>query len=647
MPDAATATTMDRGRATWPFWLVLAIGVALRLPRPPLPALWNDEAWRAIVISESPSLPALLETTGAYGGWMLLGDWALGRIGLALLGDGPLAFRLWPFLAGVACIPLAWSLVRRIAGDGAALFAAALIAVGPGFVLFSREFKPFAADLALCLLVLRLAVGARTVRSEVGLCAALCLHALGSLSFAFVHPAVVLYRVIHRGRRGVREWALLALPAALFVAYGVGLLLPQRRGLARVQALWDEAYPTSVAGAVDAFLRMPTFLDLFVPLGAAVVGLAYFVAMPLVSWARRDGVAWLLGVPFAVHFAASALELYPLFGRTAYYLYGLMAVSLAYAGGHLVARLRGRLGTSGRRALALALVVAGVAVVVTRDVRDPYYVPTRPVRDIVGAIGAAASWPPDMGRRALVALDDRYRPGDSVLVGPHMAYTFTHHKARWLPGLPALAPLDLTAVNRRLMLQDRTSERLCRSYAERASERAIGPRLWLLASMNYRPEVYEDVFTRAGVVDFVVRERNQGLIGVRLEDPATPPPCLGGDPLESFELASDGASDGAWDRRRFRVEHFPSYFQLHLGVETEAPWSEWELVVRLLGEDDRPIAESRVDPSHRHRGWLRLTERDWPLDDPFDAAGVRALEFGLRAAGGRPVQLKVVDPAVR
>ena len=134
-------------------WLVLGVGIALRLIAwTERSSLWLDEVAVALNVN-GRSLGELLSVPLDYDqaapkGFLLL-QWTITHI----FGTSDVAFRLLPFLAGVAALFIFRDIARRVLTETGALVALLFLAVGFWFVDYSAEAKPYMLDLALSLLV--------------------------------------------------------------------------------------------------------------------------------------------------------------------------------------------------------------------------------------------------------------------------------------------------------------------------------------------------------------------------------------------------------------------------------------------------------------------------------------------------------------
>jgi len=122
------------------FGLVLAAGIVLRFATLDGQSLWYDEAVTAHLLQMHlgdmlSTIPDSESSPPAY--YVLAWLWA------QVAGTGEFGLRALPALLGTATIPVVWALGRRLGGDWAGLFAAALVAVNPMLVWFSQEARVY------------------------------------------------------------------------------------------------------------------------------------------------------------------------------------------------------------------------------------------------------------------------------------------------------------------------------------------------------------------------------------------------------------------------------------------------------------------------------------------------------------------------
>jgi mannosyltransferase len=147
------------------FGLVLLAGAVLRFATLDVQSLWYDEAVTAHLLQLSfgdllSAIPGSESSPPLY--YVLAWLWA------QVAGTGEAGLRALPALLGTVTIPVVWALARRLGGERAGLFAAALVAANPMLVWFSQEARVYSllALLAACsaLLWLRALAAPRTGR---------------------------------------------------------------------------------------------------------------------------------------------------------------------------------------------------------------------------------------------------------------------------------------------------------------------------------------------------------------------------------------------------------------------------------------------------------------------------------------------------
>jgi mannosyltransferase len=143
--------------AWWPLAALTLLAAILRLSTLGEQSFWYDEAFTPVHVlhpSLAATLRSVVHTENTPPLWYLLA-WADARV----LGTGEYALRLPSALAGIATVPLAWTIGRELtARHATALAMAAFVAVNPLFVWYSQEarayalFVLFAALAMLCFL---------------------------------------------------------------------------------------------------------------------------------------------------------------------------------------------------------------------------------------------------------------------------------------------------------------------------------------------------------------------------------------------------------------------------------------------------------------------------------------------------------------
>lgn len=419
----------------------LLLGAGLRLHGLGRHPVWLDEAYSVSVarrpIGEIPR--SLADETGPPLYYMLLHVW------IRLFGEGETAIRLPSVLCGLLLIPVTGRLARRLAGPGAGVGAAFLMAVTPIAVQFSQEARMYTIlPLLTALAAERLLAGLQD-----GGRGALLTHALLLAATLYIHnwgilllPASVAAACLY-GKERLRSWAGAGLLALLLYAPWIPVLRAQVRDpsylfIAIVQTIpwWQLPFRSlqlfasgagDTGGPAGPIVAMPLSLLLSVWLGG-------LVAAPLVRRGRRRDFGALL-LFSAIPPAAAALytglvrPIY-LLGR---YEILVLPVTIAVACASLSETVRGR-----RVAIIVAVwatALAGISLRYTSAIERRFPEPImasallprlRPGDPVVfcglyraateyhlrraGAEFAPASFPPEAGDHLGWYYESMYRP---------------------------------------------------------------------------------------------------------------------------------------------------------------------------------------------------------------------------------------------
>ena len=224
-----------RGRIPPALALVCVAAVALRFSTLDSQSLWYDESVTAQLLALPfgdmlQALPESESTPPLY--------YVLARLWTELFGIGEVGLRSLSALLGCALVPVVWALGRRLAGDRAALIAAALAAANPMLVWFSQEARAY------------------------GL-----LTLLGALS------ALLWLRALEQPRdRRLLGWGLVAALALSTHYFAIFLVAPQALWLA-LRAPGLRARATALAPPVTAAVALTALaLDQRSNAGAAFIG---------------------------------------------------------------------------------------------------------------------------------------------------------------------------------------------------------------------------------------------------------------------------------------------------------------------------------------------------------------------------------------
>jgi hypothetical protein len=215
------------------------------------------------------------------------------------LGSGPDLIRLPALVAGLASIPLAFLLARRLFGLSAGLVAASLMALNPFMVFYSTEGRPYTLAIVFLLgstLAMLIAADTGRLRWWAAYAALVALAMYAHYTAAFVLGAQLLWLLWARPNARLSALAATGVAAVAYLPWVPGALddsgsptvsilsALQGDGIdIKLQAIgnWSFGYP---ANTTD---RLPGQIPLIIGIAAlAVLGLA--AAVRLASRIRED-----------------------------------------------------------------------------------------------------------------------------------------------------------------------------------------------------------------------------------------------------------------------------------------------------------------------------------------------------------------------
>ncbi len=397
----------------------VVVAAALRFSALGAQSFWYDEAVTALLargsladlasgrlrdLGNPPLLPILLH------GWSLL------------FGGSDAALRSLSALAGVLSVPVLFSVGRRLAGEGAGLLAAALLAVDPFQVYLAQEARVFALATLLALLTVETLQGAL---ERPGSLAAWAAYAVSAFALAYAHYYGFFLLlgeaafVAARDRRAFLRQAGALAAAGLAYATWLPAFLQQlgtRGNLARSpESWWLHALATPMVYAVGTTLAwkgMATPLRLGLGAAAAVACLVPMVVGLRAT--RRSPCAGLIRVWLAAAVVLPlAISLASPIYHVRYAAMGAPAFLLFVAAGLI------SMGPRRRAACAAVFMAAAVASLVTWYGRTVKH-----------------DW-----RSAVAYVEARARPGDLLLFDADFNETAYGHYAKGAqPRLRILAP---------------------------------------------------------------------------------------------------------------------------------------------------------------------------------------------------------------
>ena len=268
--------------------LLTLLGVAVRLPELTHP-LGTDEAATFLYYASRPLIIGLT-IYGSPNNHLL--HTALAHAALRLFGDAEWALRLPAFLAGVALIPLTWTVARRLGRRGG-LIAAALAAGWPTLVDYSTDARGYTL---LCAFTLIAAAAMRDVVDRGDRRAAILFVVAAALGFyavpVMLYPFVLIavWAMLTARRRGP---VVAALGAALLLAAAVYAPVIAVSGLA---ALASNPYaplpfPRFIAALPSSIVASWSRLTIAVPVLVQALLVAGVIAARRFSLGLAAGLA--------------------------------------------------------------------------------------------------------------------------------------------------------------------------------------------------------------------------------------------------------------------------------------------------------------------------------------------------------------------
>jgi 4-amino-4-deoxy-L-arabinose transferase-like glycosyltransferase len=365
--------------------VAILVGIALRVveftrDRP----LWLDEAMLALNIAGRP-FTQLARPLDYDQSAPLLYLW-IERFAMTLGGVSERTLRVLPFVAGVALVPLAWLVARRLAGATTAALAVVLVALSVSLVTFGSEGKQYGVDPLVTVFIAWLT--ARVADSPDDRTAWLQLVGGGLLALLVSQPAVFslggcacALAAEHRVRRSVtaRRFGLVA-AVAWSITFGALYVLLYRTTAqsAYMRGFWEGTFLDP--RAPDFFLRL-RLLAIAVFSAPTLAGMARapewllavaWIAGIVTLWRRRRIAAVLALTPLMLAVLACAIGSYAVMDRLFLFAAPLTAIAYASLLAWLVEIKPAHATTARLVGVAAALVLVAAPTHVER-VRHPVY----------------------------------------------------------------------------------------------------------------------------------------------------------------------------------------------------------------------------------------------------------------------------------
>ncbi|HEX3584252.1 MAG TPA: glycosyltransferase family 39 protein, partial [Thermoanaerobaculia bacterium] len=318
----------------------IALAAFLRFHQLGVPCYWLDE-----VLGDN------LTTAAAHAPWW---RWITGfepehgplyyasQLGARLFGHSEFAGRLVPALCGVAAVPLAALIAKRIGERPAGIFAVAVItAMSPLHVYFSREARPYGLILLLSTIAVWLLCGAGNLAGEIATMLALL------YTSAVAGPAVAAIAVTALIARRWRFAVVYGVTLALFPLLYRGPRVPTDLVVRNLDfSLLAEISRAFAVSALDSPVRPAAF--------TAVIAFAIIGAIAMAKRNRRAATVVIAMAILPPLFSVAALKLFVHWFAIRYVIAGLPAFLILTGAGIAAVASFG-----GVAELAFTIVIAG------------------------------------------------------------------------------------------------------------------------------------------------------------------------------------------------------------------------------------------------------------------------------------------------
>lgn len=385
----------------WPFVLVLALGLVLRLLRYGWKdSLWGDEVMLALNIAHR-SFGGLLRPLD-YGQIAPIPFLWLERAAVQLFGVNEYALRAVPLLVSCALLLLLLPFARRFLTPLETLVAVGLCASSTWLIRYSAELKPYGFDTLVALLMVWAAVEARRAGDRpsawLRLGVAAAAGALLSPTALFVCAGIVAGLGADLVRRpSLRGAARVAGVGAACGAAVVFTYVAWYRSAATstyIREFWQEAFliPGSPrlgfrtwAGIKETLLPVADWM-VILPFGGLLL---FLLGVGAARLRARHGVALplMLAVPVLAAFGASAAGRYPIATRLLLFSSPLLICLTAAGLVAAAAWAHDRLPAMRSNVLAVALVIPSVEIAIWLAVAHPQDEELRPIVTALAARG--------------------------------------------------------------------------------------------------------------------------------------------------------------------------------------------------------------------------------------------------------------------
>lgn len=305
---------------------IVSLGVLARLAQfSARRSFWHDEAFLVLNVLEKSPVELFGPLFTAYGPpqaappLFLL----LQKTFLSVLGFSEYALRTVPLVCAILALALFARLALEMLRPAAALFATGLFAFSPMLIWHGSEAKPYAVDVFVAVLLLRLAVG---VKAAAPASARFFRLAPGAgVALWFSYPAILVYAALslallpavwREGKRARFHYTLgnAAVLASFALVYAITIRLQSHPALF---GYWKDRFPDLAKPWTMLFWLPAQMVQLFdypyAPLGGLLLCLAVIGGYYLHAGKNHEYL-WLCAAPILVALAASLGQRYPFGG---------------------------------------------------------------------------------------------------------------------------------------------------------------------------------------------------------------------------------------------------------------------------------------------------------------------------------------------
>jgi hypothetical protein len=308
--------------------LAIGFGLVLRLRLLTLNlTFWLDEAMLGLNIVNR-SFAGLINPLD-YNQGAPLGFLWISKAAQMVLGDHDYVLRLFPFVASCASLFLLWLLARQLIKPFGMVFALLILASSRYLVSYGVQFKQYAVDVAITLLLYLLALS--LLRKTCSKKDYLLLALFGSLSVWISHPAVftlagiglllMAVSVLKKDRPAVLSYVMVGF---FWLVNFAALYLIQYRSLSANSYLtdfWSEYFmPVTISAPGWILMRLaglfynPGGFSDSIP--AVLILLLFFAGALSLFWNEKRWI-WMFALSMLFILAASSVNKYPFGGRMA------------------------------------------------------------------------------------------------------------------------------------------------------------------------------------------------------------------------------------------------------------------------------------------------------------------------------------------